>query len=257
MQMQWTKTAEQKRICQLTHPRQVLRFIRESPGLTETCREYPHFLAIYAPQLTIPGLGGEFEGDFDKVLEWYRSEHGGRCPEYLLLRDPRWSEFEPASVACQFVQGDCPGPPCRTFPIFDYAMWFLSKRSSWLPPEVHALLLRGLKDWAMWPWATITEREAEHPLRRWSGMGALAESLYGGACNRSNDLGAKELADLAGRVALSRRLLRLPEPADVLTHRFLEAGFVEAHAQSELARRARREGSTQRRRARRDPNVEL
>jgi hypothetical protein len=58
MQLNWVTSAEEIPITPLTHPETVLDFIQNHPGLTETCTTWPDLAAEYAPQLTIPGMGG-------------------------------------------------------------------------------------------------------------------------------------------------------------------------------------------------------
>ena len=70
MQKTWQDNADKMEISQLTEPKEVLDFIYSQPGLYETCLEFPLFLATYAPQLTIPKFGGEFEEYFER---WYQN----------------------------------------------------------------------------------------------------------------------------------------------------------------------------------------
>lgn len=65
MQLDWVATAEQAGIAPITKSSAVLEFIARHAGLHETCTTFPELLAEYAPQLTIPGMGGPFEGYFE------------------------------------------------------------------------------------------------------------------------------------------------------------------------------------------------
>jgi len=262
MQMGWVKAAESKRLSQLTPPGSIHRFIRSQPGLAEASHEFPHFLATYAPQLTIPGFGGDFEADFNELLKaslaQYRRYHDEkssfgtattvtgfppRCDEYIVLHDPNFGDYQAAHVSCQFVQGDIGGPPCKLYAIFDYAIWLLSSRSHWVPTKVREFLIRGMKDWAMWLWTELpTNDERELGIKPYPGMGALAKRLYGCKYRHPVNLGKPEKRDLLERVSVSKKLLRLPDDPEQLTRAFLDQGFIEEY----LRNRAKRHGKPKR-----------
>lgn len=145
MQMQWEEHAEAQRITQITHPHMVLKFIKSQPGLSDACHNYPEMLAIYAPQLTIRGLGGEFEADFDELLKERRSR------ETLALRLPGFGGIDISTIACNYVQGPLGGPETKYYESFDYVIWFLSSASHWMPSDVRNVLISGMKKWAVWP----------------------------------------------------------------------------------------------------------
>lgn len=54
MRDDWMAEADRRPVSQITRPEVVHEFIREMPGLFETCLAYPRYLASYAPQLLIP-----------------------------------------------------------------------------------------------------------------------------------------------------------------------------------------------------------
>ena len=134
LQMLWQENAERARISQITHPSEVLQFIAAEPRLALTCHEYLPYLAAYAPQLTIKGYGGEFEEEFDL---WYRQsiiKHRRKsktrdisgtaltssglppaCDELLALRHPKFGDYKPEFIACDFVQGELMGPPVTVY----------------------------------------------------------------------------------------------------------------------------------------------
>ena len=144
LQLKWTKEAEEQRITQITRPERVHSFINGQPGLREACLDCPLWLASYAPQLTIPGFGGEFEQSFDDLL--------GRNPgaEEVALRTPRIDLLDAATVTCHYVQGTMFGPSPRFYSHMEYLVWFLSKDSQWLPVSVRELLQRGMQEWDVW-----------------------------------------------------------------------------------------------------------
>jgi hypothetical protein len=239
MQMQWTEAAEAQRICQILHPEKVLKFISDNPGLAETCHSFPHFLAAYAPQLTIPSYGGEFETDFDDILDHSirnRSTSGSGltttgnpplCEIEIALRHSSCGDYKPAMVACQFVQGDIGGPPCRLYPHFDYVIWLLSVDSAWLPSGIRSTLLQGMKEWAMWLWLEYwSVEELALGFKEYSGMGALSNALYTRKVRKSSGLKGAELEDVRSRVAISKSLLALPETVEQLVDQFIAKDFV-------------------------------
>ncbi len=247
LQMAWCDAAKEARLSQLTPPDQVLTFIESHPGLTETCHAYPHFLAAYMPQLTIPGLGGPFEEDFDTYLERDRSMHDGLsgarsgtaltttgdtpgCSESIALHDPEFGNLKASHVACTFVQGELNGPPCRIYEYMDYAVWLLSAQGdSWLPQRVRAYLLEGMKQWPVWPWYDRFREDKEFGVSEYPGMGALCRALMEGTIVSGRELAEPEHADLLQRIMASCALLDLPESAEVLTERFVREGFIDAY----------------------------
>ncbi len=144
LQLKWTKEAEEQRITQITPPERVHSFINSQPGLREACLDCPLWLASYAPQLTIPWFGGEFEQSFDDLL--------GRNPgaEEVALRTPRIDLLNAATVTCHYVQGTMFGPSPRFYSHMEYLVWFLSKDSQWLPVSVRELRQRGMQEWDVW-----------------------------------------------------------------------------------------------------------
>ena len=55
LQLDWAYDGEERNLCQITHPERVHEFLRKWPGLIDCARANPGVLAMYAPQLTIPG----------------------------------------------------------------------------------------------------------------------------------------------------------------------------------------------------------
>ena len=252
MQMSWSAEAESRRVCQVTPPEEVLDFIDSQPGLAETCHDFPHFLATYAPQLTMPGFGGAFEPVFDELLERSIHERTGKrggtalttdgappkCDEYIALHHRSFCGYTPDMLACQFVMGDYAGPPCRFYAIADYAFWFLSEASSWMPDRIRQVLLAGMKDWAQWLWTDkIPASEREMGIEPYPGVGSLAEFLFGLETIQHLELGPAARNDLLQRISITKALLPLPENQEEIANAFLSAGFIEAWLLDERRRR--------------------
>lgn len=228
MQMGWTEAAREQRISQVTPPAEVLQFIKTQPGLQEACHEYPLWLASWAPQLTIPGFGGEFDRDFDELLA-EGNAHGSLRHEEVALHHPAFGGLSPDSVACHLVQGVLFGPSCKLYPTFDYVVWLLSTASAWMPQRVREFLIAGMKEWAVWYWTESLESlEYDLGVETYPGRGEFASALFSRKFRTSGGVRGAARTDLLERIRVSVNLLGLPDPAEVLAQRFLSEGFIEA-----------------------------
>lgn len=251
MQLVWTKEADLRRISQITPPEAVLAFIREHEGLAEVSSEFPQIVAAYAPQLLIPGFSGEFEEIFDELLnasmaEAKRKTSGSgltvngeppHCDIHVAFRHPTFGNYRPASVACQFVQGDIGGPSPRLYEQIDYIAWALSDASYWMPPSCRDCLLQGLKEWAAWSWYGKPKRvEIELGLDPYDSYGRLFWWLVNPR-SRSNRPRGEARDDLERRLGVACHLLQLPEGPEPLVDRFLKAGFIETYREINSQRR--------------------
>lgn len=235
MRNAWVEEAERRPITQITPPEIVHEFIAEFPGLRETAEEHWGYLAAYAPQLTIPGFGGDFEPHFDEWLRLARARDAPYSADSIALHADDFLGRDPATVACTFVQGELMGPPVTPdgWEIADYAFWLLSDASAWLPERVREVLRRGMGEWAMWPWVGYSgwwDRE------EWGITGALTDQLY-----RARERGRpiKRLspaarADALGRATAAVQQLGLPEAPDDLAQTLCDSGWIESHTMRRL-----------------------
>jgi TIR domain len=238
MRNAWVEEAERRPITPITPPNVVHEFIAEFPGLRETAVEHWGYLAAYAPQLTIPGLGGNFEPWFD---EWVRLAREGRPPyssETIALHADDFLRIEPATVTCTFCQGELMGPPVKPegWEIADYAFWLLSDAADWLPATIRDLLHRGMGDWAVWPWV---EYSGWWDRDEFGMTGALASQLYR-ARERGKPLTRPSPASRADAVTRATAAVAhhgLPNSPEVLAERLFDSGWIEAHAVSMRRRR--------------------
>lgn len=69
MQHIWQSAADADQITQLSHPKDVLAFITQQPGLNEVCASMPDLLLEFAPQLAIPGFGGHLEEAIESAYQ--------------------------------------------------------------------------------------------------------------------------------------------------------------------------------------------
>lgn len=226
----WTYAAEDQRVCQITHPSQVLAFIRAQVGLADACHKYPHFLAAYAPQLTIPGFGGEFEDDFKQLAPRYATLGAW-------LHSGPITEKQAAVIACEFVQGELGGPPCKLYETIDYIFWVLSDASRWMPDRIRQILADGFKEWTTWSWDRYPASYEEFGLEAYPFMGELQRAVFESKRSALKPT-KKVLADIAARADGSVQLLGLPERPEVLAQRFLDAQFIEHFIQRERKRKS-------------------
>jgi hypothetical protein len=142
LQENWVNKADKEKITQISLPEKIFKYIEESPGLHEMCNTYPDVLADYAPQITIRGLGGQFESLFDELM----------CDDNnsLPLRMDNFGGQDIAQVACKFVQGEMFGASPKYYSTFEYFIWLLSSSSLWLPNSIRENLLKGMMNWGIW-----------------------------------------------------------------------------------------------------------
>lgn len=245
MQMLWQKKANHLKITQITHPNELLEFISSTPGLAKTCHKFPHFLSVYAPQLTIRGFGGEFEKDFDEV-DIALKDRVNTCHIDMALRYPSFGGHKAGEVACNFVLGDDPAatrPETKVYEIIDYIVWFLSDQSKWMPDPIHKFILKGFKEWPVWLWFNI-QQDYSSGFKRNVYTGSLARSMFAKAKNVEKSKNIKLtkgcLIDIETRFEYSINLLKLKEKPKVLAKRFIEEGFIREWIRQHTERKTRK-----------------
>ncbi len=218
----WMAEADRRPITQITPPEVVHEFIDETPGLKDTCLEHPSYLGAYAPQLLIPGFGGDFEPIFD---EWLASaEERGRRSDTVDLHRRTYDDLEDAGVTCTFVQGELHGPPVRYYEQIDYFFWLLSEESGWLPSHVRDTLIRGFCDWPVWLHRAVAfeKEDPAEPL-----MAAVLSAKHQGL---PFEMTASARVALVATAAASAELLGLPESGETLADRLSATGALQAYA---------------------------
>lgn len=219
----WVSEAERRPITQVTKPEIVHEFIDEMPGLRETCLRFPSFLGAYAPQLLLPGFGGEFEAIFDDWLA--ADEEDERRGDTIALHKRNLTDEDEAVLACTFVQEELNGPAVSFYETVDYLFWLLSDASVWLPEDSRTVLRKGMIAWGSWlERAVAFERnDVAEPLMRvvFTARERREPVFMDEAAERSL---VELAAESAGRVGL-------PETASELAARLSESGAIEAAAQ--------------------------
>ena len=227
MQIRWEKEAEQNAISQITHPDIVLDFINSLPGLKDICHEYTDIVAAYAPQLTIKGLGGEFENNFDLLLEKsiekqsrYReqkSDFGSglttnklppACSEEIALRHPTFGDYQSSTIACQFVQGELGGPETKFYDTFEYIVWFLSSNANWLPSKIRNFLIDGMKNWNVW---STSSTDLKYELAE-----TFLNSLWRAKSYKTFRFGKKTKDSLKGWITHSLKVLNIEDDPNII-----------------------------------------
>jgi hypothetical protein len=167
LQMDWASDGEERDLCQLTHPEQVHEFLRKWPGLFECSRVNPGVLAMYAPQLTIPGFDDGFADVFDELMDptrddaydslGYRNKEttDGKeplCGELIAWRHPTFGHYTDIELARSFVDAHDLYYSRHLFSSFECLAWLLSDNANWMPQRLRDTLLEGMRNWAYGGW---------------------------------------------------------------------------------------------------------
>jgi hypothetical protein len=166
-------------------------------------------LSEYAPQLTIPGFGGELEPHIEAA---FRMSEPGKW----IFRTADFAE-NPVKAARSYFHGGMFGPEVSPYEDADHAFWLLSSASAWLPPRIRSVLLDGLKNSHTWVWHL-------------PGGGALSEALFAAKPQRFKWNSAIE-CDVRDRIRKTTALLGLPDSEDQLLKRFKDEKFPQSHLQ--------------------------
>jgi len=261
MQMAWQHEADSRPVTQITPPNEVHAFIASQAGLAEACAQHTQYLMSYAPQLVIPGFGGEFEDAIEAAYQRSLANHeslrvngskegtalttDGRppgCDDEFALRDPEFGKYQAPHVACGFVQGNyvANGPPVKHYEIIDYAAWLLSAQSQWLPIRIRDLLTQGMAGWGVWTWNRQNHRaEEEFGFESELYTGSFEDAIWDATSFESFQPSADALRDAEHRLSFSAQLLRLPEDGAALTQRLISVDFLTAYFDHKNNRRAR------------------
>jgi hypothetical protein len=242
LQLDWCYAAEEQGLCQLTRPDAIHDFLRSMPGMIETVRQSPGTLAMYAPQLTLPGFDQGLADVFDALLDKPRKDayesigYGGwgtvdgaapACGELIAWRHPELGNLTKRHLAFSFVHAHDYHYSRRSHSTFDCLAWLLADDSAWLPARIAQPLKEGFREGGMW---FRDPNDMNNPF-----VAALYKhSSKGFRLTRTVQQGAHEL--FAG--AASR--LGLETPAQTIAVRFFESGFIEAYYSWEDARTATR-----------------
>jgi len=165
LQVDWSFEGVELGIGPTTHPDLVHEYLKRWPGLYETALANPSILALYVPQLTIPGFDSGFEEQFDNLLQqdaekgsffhsysWLSTEDGTLplCPDIMALRHPTFGNYSDEELAYRYFNGHDTNYYRYNGSTFDGLIWLLSDDSSWLPERLRKVLINGTKQRDTW-----------------------------------------------------------------------------------------------------------
>ena len=242
LQLDWANDAKDRKICQLTYPETVHGYLREWPGLLECARRNPATLALYAPQLTIPGFDDGFADVFDELMSQERLSNGEAfrygsaetvdgnpplCGDFVAWRHPIYGNYTPGELSYEFVTAHNGSYSREVFDGFECLIWLLCDESSWVPEELRETLKQGFRERVHW-WVT-----------QFSYSSGIVTELY--ERTKSTFRYTKTLrAELVGFCVHALQKLDISEDADKVVSRFIEGGFVEGYYEEERIREARK-----------------
>ncbi|MAK81333.1 toll/interleukin-1 receptor domain-containing protein [Phenylobacterium sp.] len=247
LQMDWAEEGEDLGLCQLSPPDQVHAFLRRWPGLMECARDNPGTLAMYAPQLTIPGLDDGFADVFDDLMAAGRKDayqspgYGGPpettdgepplCGELIAWRHPTFGNYASRELSYTFVDAHNLSYSRKSFNAFECLAWLLSDAGPWMPAKLRETLIEGMRDR---PYGWSQEVLA--------GDDDFADALLRKS-PRAFRFTRSVKAALVDRLAKALAEMNVAQDASVVAARFMDLGFVDDYYLDEQRRTAvRRRG---------------
>lgn len=183
LQMEWAAEGDAQRICQITHPETVHKFLRKWPGLLECARDNPGVLALYVPQLTIPGYDNGLVDVFDALMDAAREDayappvyspsetidgSSPLCGEAIAWRHPTFGNYTDRQLASSFVSASTTFYSRTLFGTFECLVWLLSDDANWMPGTLQETIIEGIRKRDLWfhDIATADNAFADALLRR-------------------------------------------------------------------------------------------
>ena len=245
LQLDWAQNGKDRKICQLTHPETVHSYLRQWPGLLECAQRNPSTLAIYAPQLTIPGFDEGFADQFDELtspekisscdaFRYGRAEtvdgNPPLCGDFVAWRHPTYGNYSPGELSYEFVNTHDGSYSRTVFNGFQCLVWLLCNDSCWLPAELRETLMRGFRERVSW-WIS----EVHH-----SSDSVLAAAVYERPKSRFSYTRTLR-AELTNSCLRALRELEIDEDADKVVSNFIAGGYLEGYyEEKERIREARK-----------------
>ena len=244
LQLDWAHDGKERKICQLTHPELVHDYLRKWPGLLECAQTNPETLALYAPQLTIPGFDDGFADHFDQLTSPERTSSyesfrygSGRtvdgnaplCGDFVAWRHPTYGNYTADELSYQFVNAHDTSYSRGVFNGFQCLIWLLCDESRWMPEELRETLKRGFRERVLW-WVYDFSDSTD----------AIRTAIYNRP--RSKFSYTRTLrAELTGSCVRALQELGIEDDADNVASQFIEGGFLEGYyEEQERIRSARR-----------------
>jgi hypothetical protein len=229
--MEWAADGEEQKLCQLTHPEKIHEYLRKWPGLFECSRANPGVLAMYAPQLTIPGFDDGFADVFDELMKPDRDDayqmpgYGGSpettdgknplCGELIAWRHPSFGNYANKEIAYSFVLAYNFHYSRRLYNGFECLTWLLTDRACWMPQRLRDVLIEGMRDRTHW-WLTDIANSPN----------AFFDALF--RLPRSRFKFTREVRSaVTDLVAEALQKLSVQESSTIIAERFIQGEFVE------------------------------
>ena len=246
LQMQWSSDGDEQGLCQLTPPEQVHRFLRKWPGLIECARANPGVLAMYAPQLTIPGFDDGLSDVFEDLMDPSREDayqmpgYGGPpetvdgkkplCGELIAWRHPSFGNYTEAELAYSFVTAHDFHYSRQLYGGFDCLIWLLSSAANWMPRKLRDALLGGMRRRTHW-W-----------LMNFGEQNKLSHFLITNS-RRSFKFTGEARSAISEMITDTFDKLSINDDPNVVAERFVHGGFIEGYYKELESMRARRKTS--------------
>jgi len=165
LQMDWSFDGEELNISPITPPDKVHEFIRHWPGLYDCARENAGVLALYVPQLTIPGFDHGFEDVFDQLMLPGNKDadrifsYGSHdtvdgksplCGDVIALRHPAFGNYTEGELGHWYFDGHDTDYFRSRLDIWEGLVWLLSTDALWLPERYRDMFVRGILSRGQW-----------------------------------------------------------------------------------------------------------
>jgi hypothetical protein len=160
LQLDWMAEGQEENLCQLTHPERIHDYLRRWPGLLECAKSNPGILAMYAPQLTIPGFDDGFADAFDQLLNPDREDayqmpgygppettdgKSPLCGELIAWRHSTYGNYVNRGLSSSFVKAYDHHYSRHLFDSFECLAWLLSNAANWMPQRLRDALIDGMR----------------------------------------------------------------------------------------------------------------
>ena len=236
LQLDWAQDGKDRKICQLTRPETVHSFLRQWPGLLECAQRNPVTLAIYAPQLTIPGFDEGFADQFDELtspekisscdaLRFGNAEtvdgNPSLCGDFVAWRHPTYGNYAPGELSYEFVTAHDGSYSREVFNGFQCLVWLLCDDSRWMPEKLRETLIRGFKERVSW-WVREVSDSSD----------AVLTALYKRPKSKFSYTRTLRAA-LTGCCVRALQELEINEDAGKVVSNFIAGGFLEGYYEEE------------------------
>ncbi|WP_109698168.1 toll/interleukin-1 receptor domain-containing protein [Chitinophaga deserti] len=165
LQIDWSFEGEELNISPITHPEKVHEYIRRWPGLYECSRQNAETLALYVPQITIPGFDSGFEDVFDELMNssskksniiFSYGDHEtvdskkALCADIIAFRHPEFGNYTKRELGRWYFTAHNTAYSRSNLNVFEGLIWLLSENANWLPNNYRNLLIEGILSDHIW-----------------------------------------------------------------------------------------------------------